>query len=432
MYPLPRNLQLYVLTVILLAFVVLWRLLAFIDFNSISELLLFFALIALASMFPIADPRGGFITAAGILFYVLISLHGPGAGLIVAGPGYAAGAAVSRRWVPWRTLFNGAQMGLSVAAAGVAFELSGGNLTDPNTRTLLVPLAISVLAFQLVNNFFVALYFNQLRGSPFLATWFSDVRDLLVSNLLSIPTAALLVILYAVVGPIVLLGYLVSLPLQRRAHMLYFQQKRIYDQAISALVLAIDANFPQGRGHSHRVASIATAVAREMDLPEGLVETIGFAALLHDVGLIGVDLADGAENQAELSKRFREHTRLGAELVRELPRKGVAQIILHHHERHDGKGYPQGLSGNAIPLGARIVAVAEVFDSLISGGLPGSSSKSVEAALDEIRAEVGRSFDPRVVDALVRVVQAGLISQAELMSKSYGLGKLAEGTETLT
>jgi len=428
---LPRSLQLYVLTIIVLAVAALWLLLPLVDFRSTSELLLFLFLIALASMFPIPDPRGSFITAAGILFYVLISLHGPGAGLIVAGPGYAVGAAVSRKWVPWRTLFNGAQMGLSVAAAGLAFRLSGGDLTSPNTRTLLLPLTVSVLIFQLVNNLLVALYFNRLRGFPLLSTWFSDVRDLLVSNILSIPTTALLVILYAAIGPLVLLAYLFSLPLQRRAHMLYFQQKRIYDQAINALVLAIDANFPQGKGHSRRVASAAAAVAREMNLPGSLVETIELAALLHDVGLIGIDLAVGAENQSKLGERFQEHVRLGAELVRELPRKGIASIILSHHERYDGKGYPRGLSGSEIPIGARVVAVAEVFDSLVSGGLPSDSSISVEAALDKIRSEAGRAFDPRVVDALVRVVESGLVkAPLGASAESRDAGALVKGMET--
>lgn len=411
MLPLPRSFQFYVVSVIAVAALVLWSLLPTIPFESTNELLLFLALIALASMFPIPDPRGGFITAAGILFYVLISLHGPGAGLLVAGPGYAVGAAVSRGWVPWRTLFNGAQMGLSVASAGLAFQISGGSLVQPDLRTLLLPLATSVLTFQLVNNFLVAFYFNRLRGTALLSTWFSDVKDLLISNLLSIPTAALLAILYTTFGPVVLLAYLVSLPLQRRAHMLYLQQKRIYDQAINSLVLAIDANFPQGKGHSRRVANVAVAIAREMDLPEDSVETIELGALLHDVGLIGIDLPSEAEATSEVRARFHEHTRVGAELVRELPRKEVAAIVLHHHERYDGSGYPDGLKGSEIPLGARVVALAEVFDSMLSGGFPNSLARTKEDALATIRTEAGKAFDPRVVDALVLAVEAGAVGQ---------------------
>ena len=414
MQPLPRSLQLYILGVIVLAAIVLWSLLPTIPFDSSSELFLFLILIALASMFPIPDPRGGFITAAGILFYVLISLHGPGAGLLIAGPGYAVGAAVSRKWVPWRTLSNGAQMGLSVAAAGLAFRISGGSVSHPDLRTLLLPLAMSVLTFQLVNNFLVAFYFNRLRNTPLVPTWFSDVKDLLVSNLLRIPTAALLAILYTTVGPAVLLVYLVTLPLQRRAHLLYFQQKRIHDQAINSLVLAIDTNFPQGRGHSRRVANVSVAVAREMNLPPHLVEAIELGALLHDVGLIGIDLPDETAAAASSSERFREHTRIGAELVRELPRKGIEGIILHHHEKYDGNGYPDKLRGNDIPIGARVVAAAEVFDSLMAGGFPNSKGQSLADVLTVLKGEAGKSFDPRVVDALVSAIESGGLAENEL------------------
>ncbi|HXF81375.1 MAG TPA: HD domain-containing phosphohydrolase [bacterium] len=407
------------LSVVILAAAALWLLLPSVPTRAINELLLFLVLIAVASMFPIPDPRGGYITAAGILFYVLIALHGAGAGLLVAGPGYAVGAAVSRKWIPWRTLFNGAQMGLSVAAAGIAFRLSGGSVSTPDVRTLLLPLAMSVLTFQLVNNFLVAFYFNRLKQIPLVQTWFSDVRDLLVSNLLSIPTAALLAILYSSIGPSTLLAYLVSLPLQRRAHLLYQQQKRIHEQAIDSLVLAIDANFPQGRGHSRRVANIAVAIARQMRLPEALIEDIELGGLLHDVGLIGLDLpAEGGVDGKDTSSRFRDHTRIGADLVRELRRSEVAAIVMHHHERYDGSGYPSGLRGAEIPLGARVVAVAEVFDSMLSGGFPHSDKQNLSAVMSSILRESGKSFDPRAVEALAQLVNDDLLPGISVLDRS--------------
>jgi len=429
---LPKSLQLYIVGIILVAAGALWVLLPTIPFHSTNELVLFLTLIALASMFPIPDPRGGFITAAAILFYVLISLYGPGAGLVVVGPGYAVGAAISRRWVPWRTLSNGAQMGLSVAAAGVAFRLGGGSLSNPDFRTLLLPLGMSVLTFQLVNNFLVAFYFNRLRGTPLIPTWLSDVKELLVSNLLSIPTAALLAILYKSAGPAVLLAYLVYLPLQRRAHVLYLQQKRIHDQAINSLVLAIDANFPQGRGHSRRVANVAVAVARQLDLPDRMIESIELAALLHDVGLIGLDLASESEGMSEPSTKFKEHTRIGAELVRELSQKDVSKIIRHHHERYDGTGYPDGLKGNEIPIGARVVAIAEAFDSMLSGGFPGGRSQPIETTLHVIKNEAGRSFDPRVVTGLTLAVESGSVHRTVAPDFGDGVAPLTGmvGTQT--
>jgi len=281
-----------------------------------------------------------------------------------------------------------------------------------------------------VNNLLVAFYFNRLRGTPLVSTWLSDVKELLVSNLLSIPTAALLAIFYKTVGPAVLLAYLVYLPLQRRAHVLYLQQKRIYDQAINSLVLAIDANFPQGRGHSRRVANVAAAIARQMRLSDKEVETIELAALLHDVGLIGTDLSSELEGLSEPSARFREHTRIGAELVRELPRRGIAGIIRHHHEKHDGTGYPDGLKGNEIPRGARILAVAEAFDSKLSGELLGKHPRSVESILNQMKGEAGKSFDPLVVDNLASAIESGAIDWLSLQQPNHDIDPLPKGLGT--
>src|SRR3990170_6416004 len=307
------------------------------------EILLFMTLIGTASMLPIPDPRGGYITATGTLFYVLMSVHGPVAGLVIAGSAYGAGAAVSRGWYPWRTIFNGAQMGASVGLAGLVFQLLGGFTGDLSWQRFLVPFVTASLVHQASNNFFVAFYFSQLRRVPLFSTWITDVGDFLWSNLLTLPTAALLTVLYVTVHPLTLLLWLVSLPLQRRALLLYLQQRRLHSQAIDALTVALDADFPQGRGHSRKVADTAVAIARQLSLADAVVEAIELGALMHDVGMIGLDdlLKAGASNIHE-REAFHAHVRIGAEIVRELPRRDISQIVLRHHERFDGGGYPDG------------------------------------------------------------------------------------------
>lgn len=400
---LPREVELFIGAVTFTASVLVFVLAPSIDPSRWPELLLFFLLIALAPIFPVPDARGGYITAAGILLYALIALQQPGAALIVAWFSFAVGSALSRGWVPWKIVSNGARLGISVALAGVVFRALGGDASDPTIVSLLVPLLVAVLVQEAVNTLLVAFYFSHVRRTPLLATWLQDMKELTFSNLLSVPTAALLVILYVSISPLVLLLYLVSLPLQRRVHQLLSQKHRIYGQAIDSLVLAIDANFPQGRGHSRRVADIAVAIARELRLSDSSTDSIELAALIHDVGLIGLDevLLDsvGSDDVA----RLRDHPGIGAEMMRELPKRAVAQIVLHHHERYDGSGYPKGLKGRRIPVGARIVGVAEVFDSLVSGGLSGAQPLSRIEAVDRIASEAGKAFDPRVVEAFLAV-----------------------------
>lgn len=411
---LPRGFQLYVITVILAAVSLLWVLLTSVHWKAWPELLMLMTLITVASMFPVPNPRGGYITPTQTLMYVLLSVQTPGAALLVAGSAYAIGHAITRRWVPWRAIYNGSQMGLSVALASLVFHLAGGSPQKPGIVSLLLPLIMASFVHQISNNFFVASFSSRLRGVPLLATWFDELKDFLWSNLLTVPAAALLSILYVSVHPAMVLFFLASLPVQRWALELYLQQRRIYDQAIDSLVVAIDANFPQGAGHSRRVALIAATMARRMRLPDLEVEMIRLAALVHDVGMIGLEeFLQPDSLSPSLPARLREHVTIGAEVAKEFPQQEVGEIVLYHHEHYDGSGYPRGLKGGQIPLGARIVAVAETFDSMVSGGLPYAERISAEEAVRSVQEQAGKTLDPRAVTAFLESVEAGELKALE-------------------
>ncbi|MBI4278351.1 MAG: HD domain-containing protein [Armatimonadetes bacterium] len=268
------------------------------------------------------------------------------------------------------------------------------------------------MVHQLTNNFFTGFFFSRLRGTPLLATWLAWVRDVFWSNVLTIPLAIILTTLYLRVHPVGLLAFLVSLPFQRQALRLYVERRSIYAQAVDALVVATDVNFPQAKGHARRVADTATAICREMGLPDTVTETVELGALLHDVGMIGLD--DLLENLANLTEeekgKLRDHVLIGADIARELPRPDIAQIVLLHHEHYDGSGYPRGLRGEGIPLGARIVAVAEVYESMVVGGFPYARPRPPAEVLRAIGQGAGTAFDPRVVQAFTRAVASGALA----------------------
>jgi hypothetical protein len=403
MEKLPRRFQVYVLAVIAVASGALWIGAPDVSWDRWPVLLMFTMLITLAAMFPIPHPRGGVITPTGTLFYVLLCVYNPETVLLVSGVGFGVGGAISRGWVPWRAIFGGAQMGLSAALASMVFRWSGGALEHPGVLTLLVPLTVASLVHQASNNLFISWYFGWLRRTPFLTSWIVEVKDYLWGNLLTVPTAALLAILYITVHPLTLLLYLASLPAQRWAIQLYLQHRRLFGQAINSLVLAVDANFPQGRGHSRRVADIAVLTARGLGLADSVVDGIEIGALVHDVGMIGLEeLVES--NDATNSAKLMEHVRVGAEVAREIPRRDVSDIVLYHHEHFDGTGY-LGLRGSQIPIGARIVAFAEATESIIRAGLPSSDDSLDEAVARKIREGAGKLFDPRVVDAFLEVAK---------------------------
>ena len=174
--------------------------------------------------------------------------------------------------------------------------------------------------------------------------------------------------------------------------------------SIEALARAIDARDPSTFGHSERVAAVSLEIADAMQLPTADREALRRGALLHDIGKIGVEdrvlRKPGPLTEWERDE-MREHARIGYDMLKGLPfLQPSLPGVLHHHERWDANGYPSGLGGAAIPMLVRILAVADVFDALISDR-PYRQGLSVEAASAAIWNEAGRQFDPDVVTAFL-------------------------------
>jgi putative nucleotidyltransferase with HDIG domain len=187
---------------------------------------------------------------------------------------------------------------------------------------------------------------------------------------------------------------------------LYVRLQRSIGQSLLGLANAIEAKDPYTRGHSERVGAASRRIAARLGLLRPDVETIGQAGLLHDIGKIGVPepvlRKPGALDPAEWTL-MRRHPVTGAQIVAPFEHlAGAAIIIRHHHERRDGSGYPDGLKDDAIPLGARIVAVADVFDALTSER-PYRAAMSRRAALELLAGEAGITLDPQVVAAALEV-----------------------------
>jgi putative nucleotidyltransferase with HDIG domain len=189
---------------------------------------------------------------------------------------------------------------------------------------------------------------------------------------------------------------------------LYKRMQRAICQSLLGLANALEAKDPYTRGHSERVGAWSHRLAGALGLAPDDVETIAQAGLLHDIGKIGVPesiLGKRGPLDADEWAAMRRHPVIGAQIVAPFEFLGGASLtIRHHHERYDGSGYPDGLGGEAIPLGARIVAVADVYDALTSDR-PYRAALSQPEAIGLLVAEVGRTLDERVVTAFVRLGQ---------------------------
>jgi putative two-component system response regulator len=167
-----------------------------------------------------------------------------------------------------------------------------------------------------------------------------------------------------------------------------------------SLANAVEAKDPTTEHHCSRLAEAALSMARSVEAPEEMVEAIGYGAVLHDVGKIGVSeriLLKPGELTEDEWVEMRRHPIIGATIIEPLLMgRLVAPIIRHHHEQWDGSGYPDGLRGNAIPLGARIVAVADSYDAMIHDR-PYRPAISAEEAVEELLAKSGSQFDGDLV-----------------------------------
>jgi len=182
--------------------------------------------------------------------------------------------------------------------------------------------------------------------------------------------------------------------------------REMFISTTKALAAAIDAKDPYTRGHSQRVAQISLEIAKEMGLPPSEQQKVNVAALLHDVGKIGIE-DQVLKKPTKLTEKeygiIQQHPRWGAMImghIRQL--KEIIPGIQHHHERLDGSGYPEGLQGSQIPILARIIAVADTFDAMTSERLY-QKAMETQYVVDKLLEWKGSRYDPNVVDAMVRV-----------------------------
>lgn len=189
---------------------------------------------------------------------------------------------------------------------------------------------------------------------------------------------------------------------------LYEDLKETYMRTIKTLAHAIDARDHYTHSHSDNVTRYSEMIARAMNVDMNYVEDIKDACQLHDLGKIGVHdniLSKPGTLSAEEFAEIKLHSQKGAQILEPLKfLDNVINIVRHHHERWDGQGYPAGLKGEQIPLGARIMAVADSYDAMVSPRPYRRVGLSVREAIEEIKKNSGTQFDPAVVEAFLKVV----------------------------
>lgn len=183
--------------------------------------------------------------------------------------------------------------------------------------------------------------------------------------------------------------------------------ERTYVETIMALALAVEAKDPYSAGHSKRVGYYAMQIGEVMGLDQETLRLLNAGGILHDIGKIGIKddilLKQGALTPDE-QEIMHQHPVIGEAIVKPVRSlQKAAALVRHHHERYDGTGYPAGLNGEAIPLGARILSVADTYDSMVTDR-PYRKRLPIEVATAELKKQAGAQHDPVVVEAFLRVL----------------------------
>ena len=189
---------------------------------------------------------------------------------------------------------------------------------------------------------------------------------------------------------------------------LYEEQQRVVLGSIKSIVTLLDTRIPREYAHSPYFSRLVMLIARQMHLDEKQIEGLKYASLLHDAGKIDTPIEILTKATKLTPKEYRiikRHPVKGAQILRPLQSlKPVISIILHHHEKYDGTGYPSRLKKRQIPEGARIMAVADAFEAMVYGR-PYRERKDINGAAKEIKKKSGTQFDPKVVEAFLKVLK---------------------------
>jgi diguanylate cyclase (GGDEF)-like protein/putative nucleotidyltransferase with HDIG domain len=349
------------------------------------------------------------------------------AALLLLGPAPTTLIAVTSAWsqctfrmkqpTPWyRTAFSMASLAITVVAAGWVYVRLGGSpgvLED--SVAVAAPLVGAATTYFLFNTVLVSVAIALSTRQPLIASWNQhflwSAPSYFVGALFAF-IASLVVLNYGI-----WLGLLAASPAYAIYHSYKIYLGRLEDErrhvqemsdlhlaTIEALALAIDAKDQTAQSHIRRVQVYAAGLARALGMPETEIQGVKTAALLHDIGKLAVPehilSKPGPLTQEEFQK-IRIHPQVGAEIISAVPFPyPVAPLILSHHERWDGRGYPQGLKAEDIPLGARILTVVDYFDALTSDR-PYHRAMDHEAALSLLEQEAGKALDPTVVTLFI-------------------------------
>jgi len=388
--------------------------------NIILPSIFFFTLI-ISDKFPIIYPSKNTntieVSVSLALDFAVAFLFAPFMAILISFLASTSGDLLTKK--PWfKTLFNGSMISFAAGFTSLIFQkFFTTSLPFTSLHNILVILSGISLYF-IIESSIISSLLSKINEKPFFAIWAENMEQVFIEVLSLFPLGVTVIYFFqhnALMNLFIIPTFAaVYVALKRRV-----QISEETENTLFALADAVDARIPDTMNHTRRVAKLSEDLCNKLKLPTNLTNEIAIASSLHDIGKITIPDAILNKNR-KLNKEeyeiIKTHSGEGEKIASRLSlfREG-AKLIRHHHERYDGTGYPDGLKDEEIPLGARIICIADSFDTMITPRNYRPTTKSIQEALEEIENCKGSQFDPQIADAFIEMIESDIAKYIDLI-----------------
>ncbi len=301
------------------------------------------------------------------------------------------------------TLFNVCQSIIVTGIMGTIYIFTGGIVGKFN----ILQTTLILFVGSLLNTVIISVLIVTMTNDNFIKIWITNIKGTILSSIAVGTMGIIMALSFISYGYWAVILFLGPLLLARYSFKLYIDMINVSLSTIESLSKALDAKDSYTSGHASRVEEYAVKLASAYGLSLKKIEDIKKAAILHDIGKIGINeriLNKSASLTFEEFQKIKEHPKVGADIIGEISfLKDISEIIRYHHERYDGKGYPEGLKGDEVPIEAYIIAIVDSYDAMTSDR-PYRNALSKEEALREIKINAGMQFHPMVAESFIHMM----------------------------
>ena len=415
MSELPKKLKIYIAGLFTSAVLLMIYMIINYTINDLPSFIVLSILAVIAESFLIQLPGIGAVSVSFAISFAAIIIGGPLMAAIVT----SIGLSLRRPYVEgrgyvhilntpiYKTIYNASQSIICAGFSGIIYLLILNSLSNFGVIADTVALIVTVGIYVTLNTTFLTLLIKFLNGGKIINIWQENFKGTFVNSAAIGFLGVIVAFAHSVNGVVTVVLFFIPLMLARYSFKLYVDMRKNYMDTVKALINAVEAKDPYTSGHASRVGKYAVAIGKEVGLTMFELEKIKNAALLHDIGKIGVDdrILNKNKSLSDLEYNvIKNHPSMGYDIIKDIEfLKGSIEIVKHHHERWDGKGYPDGLRGEEISIPVSILIIADSFDAMTTDR-PYRKAFSFEKAINEIKDNAGTQFNPEIVDPAVKAL----------------------------